>query len=314
MIIKKLIEKISNYIPHLHPKILQGGDSENRVQPVREVHQISESFPPGHFYSVIPNISEISQKEKKIFTLPPGLPGINLSFEKQKALFIKLTSYYASQPFHSTKQTHLRYYFENPNYAYGDGLLLYMMIRQVKPKRIIEIGSGYSSCVILDTNELFFKDKIRCSFIEPYPKLLMSLLKPRDLKRNIIIQKKIQDVPLSLFKSLEANDILFIDSTHVSKVGSDVHTILFSILPMLKPGVYIHFHDIFYPFEYPKEWIYKGIFWNENYILRAFLMNNNSYSISFFMTYYYFFNKKDIQRKASLILQNPGAGLWIRRK
>ena len=131
------------------------------------------------------------------------------------------------------------------------------------------MGSGYSSCVILDTNELFFNNNISCIFIEPYPQLQESLLKENDKDKIEIIPKRLQDVEVSKFSSLSSGDILFVDSTHVSKVDSDVNYIFFEILPSLTNGVYIHFHDIFYPFEYPKEWIYEGRAWNENYILRA---------------------------------------------
>lgn len=87
---------------------------------------------------------------------------------------------------------------------------------------------------------------------------------------------------MSVFEKLEENDILFIDSSHVSKMDSDVNFLFFEILPRLKSGVYIHFHDVFYPFIYPKEWIYEGRAYNEMYILRAFLMNNAQYKIQLF--------------------------------
>ena len=121
---------------------------------------------------------------------------------------------------------------------------------------------------------MFFDNEIQCTFIEPHPKLLKSLLKQGDLERIEIVPRPLQDVDLELFESLRANDILFIDSTHVAKIGSDVNRIFFEILPALATGVYVHFHDIFYPFEYPREWIYEGRAWNEAYMLRAFLMYN----------------------------------------
>lgn len=106
---------------------------------------------------------------------------------------------------------------------------------------------------------------------------------------------------------LEENDILFIDSSHVSKIGSDVNHIFFEILPRLKRGVYIHFHDIFYPFIYPKEWVYTGILFSEMYILRAFLMNNKEYSIQLFGDM--------LSQKHSEKLRGCGEGsLWIRKE
>ena len=155
------------------------------------------------------------------------------------------------------------------------------MLRILNPNRLIEIGSGYSSAVTLDTNEYYLENKLHISFIEPHPERLNMLLKSED---NIELHvKELQDISLDFFKQLSEGDILFIDSSHVSKVGSDVNYLLFEILPQLNKVVYIHFHDIFYPFEYPKDWIInKGFIWNELYILRAFLQNNPNYSIQFF--------------------------------
>jgi hypothetical protein len=130
------------------------------------------------------------------------------------------------------------------------------MMRTFKPKEIIEIGSGHSSAIMLDTNEICFDNKINLTFIEPYPEeRLMKILKDSDKISHTIINKKVQSIDLDTFLSLSENDILFVDSTHVSKVGSDVNFILFEVLPALKPGVLIHFHDIFYPFEMPKHWV-----------------------------------------------------------
>ena len=118
--------------------------------------------------------------------------------------------------------------------------------------------------------------------IEPFPQLLESLITDDDRNRITILGDMLQDVPLQTFSSLSAGDFLVIDSTHVSKIDSDVNHIFFNILPSINSGVYIHFHDIYYPFEYPKEWIYQGRAWNELYILRAFLQYNPAFEIVFF--------------------------------
>ncbi|MBI5663537.1 MAG: hypothetical protein HZC49_00390 [Nitrospirae bacterium] len=106
-----------------------------------------------------------------------------------------------------------------------------------------------------------------------------------DYKNLTIIDKPVQEVDLSIFKELKANDILFIDSSHVIKIGSDLNAILFSILPVLESGVCIHFHDIRYPFQYPESLIMQGIYWNEAYLLRAFLQYNDSFKIIFWLNY-----------------------------
>ena len=187
------------------------------------------------------------------------------------------------------------------------------MILHSKPKRIIEIGSGFSSCVILDTNDLHFDNNIRCTFIEPYPDRLLSLIKKTDLDRIELINKDIQDIDIEMFRSLSEKDILLVDSTHISKTDSDVNYIFFNILPVLNKGVFIHFHDIFYPFEYPKEWILGGKSWNEAYILRAFLQYNDSFKIIFFNTYMEHFFKNKFDEDYPLCMENTGGSIWIKK-
>jgi hypothetical protein len=187
------------------------------------------------------------------------------------------------------------------------------MIRHLKPRRIIEVGSGYSSCVILDTNELFFRNEIQCTFVEPFSRRLLSLMKKEDVGRIRLVPTGVQEVDLQIFSELEDRDILLIDSSHVSKIDSDVNFILFEVLPLLQKGVTIHFHDIFYPFQYPKEWLYKGIAWNEAYLLRAFLQYNRSFSIVLFTSFLSHFYRGRLAETMPLCLKNVGGSLWIRR-
>jgi hypothetical protein len=271
--------------------------------------------PPGHFYSPIPNLEEIRRDEKKIFEYPDKhIPGLELNEAEQLRLLEKLIPYYDSMPFNPRKTKELRYYFENPAYSYSDAVLLHCMIRLLKPNKIIEVGSGFSSCMTLDTNELFFNGSIQLTFIEPHPELLLSLIKESDKNRHRIIGSRLQNIALSEFASLEANDILFIDSTHVGKINSDVNRILFDILPILSPGVHVHFHDIFFPFEYPKDWVYEGRALNESYVLRAFLQYNNAFRIILMNTFMMRFHEPFFKEKMPLCLKDPGGSIWIRRE
>jgi len=271
--------------------------------------------PPGHFYSPIPSIDDIKKVEEEIWgrSTTNSLPGLNLNIDKQLKLFEEFKLYYKDLPFTAQKNNKLRYYFENPAYSYSDAIFLYCMIRKVKPEQIIEIGSGYSSCVMMDTNEIFFKNEIKMTFIDPYPDLLISLMRENDKIKYTIIPERLQNCELEKFSILQENDILFVDSTHVSKIHSDVNLIFFEILPRLKKGVYIHFHDIFYPFEYPKEWIYEGRAFNESYILRAFLQYNNDFKIIFFNTFLEYFFKDKFGSEMPLCLKNPGGSIWIKK-
>jgi hypothetical protein len=167
---------------------------------------------------------------------------------------------------------------------------------------------------MLDANEMFFKRSIEMTFIDPNPELLLCLIHKEDKKNNVIVSRRVQDLDLGMFDALQADDILFIDSTHVSKVYSDVNRLFFEILPRLKKGVYVHLHDIFYPFEYPKEWVYEGRAWTEAYLLRAFLQYNNCFRIVLMNTFLEQFHRKFFEQSMPLCLKNPGGSIWIRKE
>ena len=128
-----------------------------------------------------------------------------------------------------------------------------------------------------------------------------------------MIAADVQDVSPEHFQSLEANDVLFIDSSHVMKVGSDVVYLLSDVLPSLKRGVVVHFHDIFWPFEYPESWLLDGRAWNEAYGLKAFLQFNSSFEIVFFNSYLSVHHRNILERHLPLFLRNPGGSLWLRK-
>ena len=288
---------------------------------VRTFRQAGEStntdslfVPPGHFYSPIANLADVRRDETRIFKKERRLgPGIQLREEEQTRLLQMLVKYYEELPFDDSPRGSLRYGYNNPAYSYSDGIFLYSIIRHFRPKRIIEVGSGHSSCLMLDVNDLFFGGQIKCEFIDPYPELLLSLLKKGEAEKITYHRCRLQDVSLDKFEALEDNDILFIDSTHVTKVGSDVNHLFFEVLPILKPGVLVHLHDIFYPFEYPKSWIYEGRNWSEAYLLRAFLQFNEGFKIVLFNTFLEHFHRDFFLRRMPLCLKNEGGSIWLKR-
>jgi len=274
----------------------------------------NESFPysPGGFYSPIPSKRDI-KKYNFNAPLPETLPGIDLNTEEQLILLDSFEPFYKELPFNDEKTEGFRYYYKNDAYCHSDAIFLYCMIRHLKPKRLIEIGSGFSSSVTLDTNEKFMNNPINCTFIEPYPVTLESLLTNDDKSNVTLIKKQLQGVPIDVFKELKENDILFVDSTHVSKFNSDVNYILHKILPALEKGVYIHFHDVFYPFEYPQEWLMAGWAWNEQYMLRAFLEYNKNFEIVFFNTYLESMFEAKIRNRFPLVYKNTGGSIWLKK-
>jgi hypothetical protein len=283
----------------------------------KELNVYKTQNPPGHFYSPIVSASKIKRKEKEIFTIKSDkIIGLELYEDELIMLLTELSNLYSSIPFKDEKSNDLRYFYNNNFYSYSDAIFLNLIIRHFKPKSIIEIGSGYSSAVMLDTNELFFNNKINLTFIEPYPERLFTLFKNLDKDNHKMIISDLEDIDIKIFDNLNENDILFVDSTHVSKTDSDVNKIIFEILPRLKKGVLIHFHDIFYPFEYPREWVinWKGFGWNESYILKAFLMYNNQFKIIMFNTFLEHFHRDWFLEKMPNCLKNEGGSIWIQKQ
>jgi len=272
-------------------------------------------YPAGHYYSPIVSVEDIKKRQDEIWAKKDvdGINGIDLNIEEQLNLLKELSFYYLGLPFKDQKEGNLRYFFENAMYSYTDGIILYSMIRHFKPKQIIEAGSGYTSALMLDTNELFFNNQIKLTFIEPYPERLYSLITDNDKKNTTIIEQNIQSVEIEEFKKLEKGDILFIDSSHIVKCGSDVNYILFEILPALNSGVLIHIHDIFYPFEYPKKWVFKGWNWNEDYFLKSFLMYNDKFEIKIFSDYLHLFHNEAFA-DMPLTSKMPGGNIWLEKK
>jgi predicted O-methyltransferase YrrM len=282
-------------------------------QMYNDVQKYKKGYPPGHYFSPIVSIEEVGLHADKIFNTEAIIQGIDLNTGEQTALLHQLQTNYGDTIYLKENTKGLRYYFNNNTFEYSDAIFLHLMLRHYRPKRIIEIGSGFSSAVMMDTNEFNLNNAIELTFIEPYPERLQKLMKPGDEQAVNLIVKNLQDVDLSIFKKLEAGDILFVDSTHVSKTGSDVNTILFEILPALPKGVIIHFHDIFYPFEYPKEWVmgWSGFGWNEIYMLRAFLMNNNLYRILLFNTFLEQVQEDWFREHMPVCLKDKGGSLWL---
>ncbi len=288
---------------------------QRRISQLKNYRLVNLDFAPGHYYSPIVNKKEIGLRASEAFAMPTEIEGIPLDRANMMETLKSMQPYYDAQPFSDEKSGSNRYYFKNKYYSYSDALFLHMVIRHYKPKRIIEVGSGFSSAVMLDTNDLFFDGKIAHTFIEPHPQRLYTLLTEKDKANTTIHEKNIQTVDKSVFAQLQENDILFIDSTHVSKADSDVNKIIFEILPLLPKGVLIHFHDIFYPFQYPKDWVlgWQGFGWNEAYLLRSFLMFNNDFKVVLFNTYLEHFEENWFKENMPKCLLNKGGSIWIKK-
>lgn len=274
---------------------------------VKEESDYRAVRPFNHYESAYPDIRQIHEKEDEIFNPDREILEIDFNIERQLALLKEMESINLI-PWDMHKKSTYRYYYDNSWYEKGCADILYYMMRILNPNRIIEVGSGFSTAVMLDTNNAFFDNCIEINCIEPNSERLKSLLREDD---NIKISEyNLQDVPLDYFEQLKENDILFIDSSHVSRLDSDVNYYLFEIFPRLAKGVYIHIHDIFYPFIYPKQWVYEGRAYNEMYLLRAFLMNNDKYTIQFFGEMLMHQYSDCLSNK----LKNISGSIWLRKE
>lgn len=270
--------------------------------------------PPGHFYSPIPDLKEVMEREAEIFEVQnQEILGIDLRVQEQLNLLQTFATFYPELPFPEAPSPEYRYYLKAEYFPYTDGIILYSMLRYFKPKKVIEVGSGFSSAAMLDINDCFLNRETKFTFIEPYPDRLNRLLSEQDKQQHEIIEQFVQDVNLEHFETLDSGDVLFIDSSHVVKVGSDVSRLLFHVLPRLKPGVIIHFHDIFCGFEYPKDWIQFGRAWNEAYCLRAFLQFNSAFQILFFNSFIEQVYPHELAQNLPLCKKNTGQSLWIQK-
>jgi hypothetical protein len=234
---------------------------------------------PNHFYDPIPDTKQLAPS---IWDVPTSLPGVDLNEQGQLDLLESVVTpfkpEYSTFPLHRTRG-HDGYYVFNGNFETVDGEVLYALIRHFKPQRIVEVGSGASTLLALKATRLNKREGNGCELttIDPFP--------PESLHHNStgpirLIDKPVQAIDLSLFQSLRAGDILFIDSTHVARIGSDVVHEILRLLPELNSGVLVHFHDIFLPSDYPRRWVVDlKRFWNEQYLLQAFLCMNPRFEV-----------------------------------
>jgi hypothetical protein len=276
---------------------------------------IKPAHPNGHFYSPIVNPEEVGEYADRLW--PAGRPVVrdidfNDDFHRHvlTELYPKFFGDY-DYPEEGVADTDLKgFYTRNGQYSWLDCRSLFVLLRAWRPNRLVEVGSGYSTLLSSDVNRRFLDGDCTIDAIEPYPR---PFLHDPEFGVNLI-QKKVQDVPLEEFESLGAGDVLFIDSSHVCKTGSDVYFLFFEVLPRLKPGVRIHIHDIFLPLEYPKKWVLDfNRSWNEQYLVRALLMNSNAYRVLFGSAYAHVTFPELVTKAVGHTRSYGGGSLWLEK-
>ena len=278
--------------------------------------QITAEFSDGHYYSPIVDPRQVIKYVSQYAAdRPQDIAEVDLSLEAMLDFWNRNLAVIQSQQLFNEISEKNRFYYPNDMFSVGDAILLGTMIQSNRPKKIIEVGSGYSSACMLDSIQNNGLNDCKLICIEPDPIRLNAILKPSDYETVTAIERPVQEIDLTVFADLEANDILFIDSSHVLKTGSDVHYELFHILPVLKPGVFVHFHDIPYPFEYTNDWIFElNRSWNEVYALRAFLMYNSHFEVLFWNSFFAKYHPDHIEATCPLFLTHPGGSIWLKTK
>jgi len=268
--------------------------------------------PPGHFYSPVAPRADREAAIRSAKESSETLAGIDLNPNGQLAMLERLGHWYDQVPF-SDGPDQYRYHFVNSEFKSADAIIYACLLQELRPRQVIEVGSGWSSALLLDINETRLGGKTDMTFIEPFPERLRSLARPGDLDGRLH-QVRLQSTSLDLFTELRTGDILFIDSTHVSRCGSDVNYLFFELIPNLCPGVYVHIHDVFYPFEYPADWLLEGRSWNESYLTRAFLQFNAEFQIVMFNSYVEHFYREWLASNMPRFLSSTGQSIWLRRR
>ncbi len=272
-------------------------------------------FPPGHFYSPVPDLTGIEAQADRLFVSSRELPGIDLRPGAQVELFKTLAALAREAPLEGSpraaRDAGARFHPDNPNYGIGDASILQAMLRHLRPARYLEVGSGYTTALALDTNERYLGGAMELTAIEPYPELLGGVTRSGD--RVEVLAEPVQSVPMERFRSLGAGDVLFVDCSHVLKTGSDVQHLYTNVLPVLAPGVYVHVHDIFWPFEYLRHWVEAGRAWNEAYLLHAFLLFNDAFEIVLWNHYLALVHRDVVEAELPQMLETPGGAIWLRR-
>jgi hypothetical protein len=242
--------------------------------------EVAHPWPLGHFYSPVPDTRELAREPARSRVWPPApseTPGIDWREDEQVAL---VRDVFAEQdelvfPAGPTADRS-EYHAGNEMFSPLDAWALGAMLRWLRPARMIEVGSGWSSLVAARVNREFLGGAMDLTCVEPYP--------PDFLAGGVdgitrLLDAPVQDVAPGRFAELEAGDVLFIDSSHVAKTGSDCNHLYHEVLPRLRTGVVVHVHDIFLPWDYPQEWVLSGRGWNEQYVLQAFLEFNGAFEV-----------------------------------
>ena len=246
-----------------------------------------------------------------------NLPGLDLNESGQLELLSELV--WADELLEIPRDATGRreFYYNNEFFQSGDAEILYSMVRRFRPSRVVEIGSGHSTLLVAAATSANAEEDETYSCghtcIEPYEMPWLA-----DIGVNVL-RSRTEDVDLDLFRSLERNDVLFIDSSHVIRPQGDVLFEYLEVLPILQSGVIVHVHDIFTPRDYPHEWVVElRRMWNEQYLLEAFLTNNTDFEVLAALNFLRHRHPAALSATCPILAEEidtrePGS-MWLRRR
>ncbi len=249
---------------------------------------------PRHFYSAIPDVRALRATTGwRSARSMVGVAGLDV-----KAQLDELENWFTGEVRDALESHDVYLAAVEANGAAGYGpaeaSVLYAFVASQRPRRVVQIGAGVSTAVVLDAAERHgFNVDITC--IDPYPTELLERLAASG--RITLVRERAQDVELEVMTSLDSGDLLFVDSTHTVKPDSEVNRIVLEVLPRLSTGVMVHFHDIWFPFDYPRDLLEETLFfWNESTLLHAFLLDNARFEVSVSCSFLHYRAKEPLTR------------------
>jgi hypothetical protein len=263
------------------------------------------------YYSPLPDLRHLPAET---WSDAHPMPGVEFDLDAQAA-FLEMNLGEALTEFRPDPSVapQYRYDEQNPSYPLPDARLLFAMIRRLRPRLIVELGSGQTSRVIAQACRRNAADGHETSYtaFDPYPTAIDQGLPGLTDLMNVAAQA----VPEQVFGALRSGDVLFVDTTHTVKLGSEVNRIVLDVLPLLAPGVFVHFHDISLPYEYPRYLIEDyALYWAEQYLLHAFLCMNPGFE-TLCAVHALCRARPEIARSIGLAAAGEtGGAFWIRRK
>jgi hypothetical protein len=259
-------------------------------------------------------LPDLDRVDPRIWSEPHALPGVAFDLEAQFRFLEQLLAPFVSHIHGPAGAASLSGFdFANRMYGPGDAEVLYAMLRHLRPATVVEVGSGNSTLLAIEALRRNASEGSRGRLValDPSPRLPLPSASPLLEHRPVAIG----EAPANLFEDLGSGDVLFVDSSHVTKLGSDVNRIVLDLLPSLSVGVHVHFHDVFLPWEYPRRLTAEEEkFWTEQYLLHAFLIGNRTYAVTLGL---YALLRADRRRVEAVIPRlatggAPGA-FWIRK-